>query len=309
TSPYALLDLPNFIAKWTSFSWYHLLDWKHRLGSISFYLSGMFMPGFNVVYIDTNASSIGLGLPAGVLAALGLTGLLKRQPRRTLLMVIFAVLLLYMISPVVQRFTRHALVLYPLVAIAAGMGLYMLAQAAQKAWLRLAPRLVANQKYILNVIPILVLMLFVLIYAGQIDQVVGYIQRIVTYQPSQVQAAAYLEATLKPGEKVGVLDIVPWVESDLDRRGIKFVRVGVHDTLEQWREQGLAYVVGTDRLQENFGSADGTIWSQKAGLTRIAEFGSTSLIFAGYPCNNIYLFVARVPGASAEADSVSVEIP
>ncbi len=309
TSPYALLDLPNFIAKWTSFSWYHILDWQHRLESIAFYLSGMFKTGFGVVYIDTDAGSIGLGLPAGILAALGLTGLLKRQPRRTLLMLIFAVLQLYMISPVVQRFTRHALVLYPIVAIAAGMGLFMIAQAAQKAWLRWAPRLAAKRKTIQKWIPVLVLALFVLIYAGQIGEVVRYIQRIVAYQPIQVHAADYLETLLKPGDKVGILDIVPWVESDLNRRGINYVRVGLNDKLEQWQAEGLTYVVGTDREQFDFGSAEGTEWAQTAGLTRIAEFGSRYLSFAGYPTNELYLYVAPVPGKAAGTISVSGEIP
>jgi hypothetical protein len=309
TSPYALLDLPNFIAKWTSFSWYHELGCKHRLDSIAFYLKGMFMPGFGDVYIDTAAGSIGFGLPAGLLAALGLSGLIKRQPRRTLLMIFFVALQLYMISPIVQRYTRHALLLYPLVAIAAGMGLFMIVQALQHGWLRLAANKGNFWGNIQKAIPALVLMIFLLIYAGQIHLVVRYIQRIVTYQPSQVRAAEYLAATLKPGEKVGILDIIPWVESDLDRRGIKYVRVGLNDKPELWQSLGLAYVVGTDRLRDDFGSAEGTAWAQSAGLMRIAEFGGAYMSYAGYPNNELYIYIARVPAVPAGVESTSGGTP
>lgn len=300
TSPYALLDLPNFLAKWTSFSWYHILDWKHRIESIAFYLQGMFMPGFSDVYIDSSSGSIGMGLPAGVLAAIGLTGLIKRQPRKMLVVLLFAVLQLYMISPIVQRFTRHALTLYPVVALSVGMGLVMLAQAAKVVWKRLVTHPSVRWAWVEKALPVLVLVLFLLLYAGQIRLVSRYIQRITSYQPSQVRAAVFLENTLQPGEKVGILDLIPWVESDLERRGIEFVRVGLNDSPEQWVGQNLTYVVGTDRLQDDYGSAAGTIWAGALATpgARLAEFGNTWLKFAGYPSNELYLFVARVPGAT-----------
>jgi hypothetical protein len=309
TSPYALLDLPNFITKCTSFYWHHILYWVHRLDSIAYYLKGMFMPGFVDSYIDTNEGSVGFGLPAGLLAALGISGLIKRQPRRTSLMLFFVLLQLYMISPIVLRYTRHALVLYPLVAIAAGMGLSMIVQAAQHAWLRLASQVGRYWKYIQKAIPALVLMLFLLVYAGQIRMVVQYIERVIAYQPSQVRAAAYLETILKPGEKIGILDIFPWVETDLDQRGIKYERVGLYDKPEQWQVLGLTYIVGTDRLRDDFGSAEGTAWAQSAGLVRIAEFGDQYLSYAGYPNNELYIYIARVPNATVGGDSASGESP
>jgi hypothetical protein len=305
TSPYALLDLPNFNAKWTSFSWYHELGWKHRLESIAFYLKGMFMPGFGDVYIASSAGSIGFGLPAGILAAVGISGLIKRYWRYTIPVLIFALFQLYMISPIVQRYTRHALLLYPLVAIAAGMGLYMLVRGAQQVWMRIAERAGTNHDRIHKAIPIIMLGIFLLVYAGQIRLVVRFIARITAYQPAQVQAAEYLQEMLKPGGKVGILDIVPWVESDLNRRGIEFVRVGLHDPIELWQKLGLSYIVGTDRLQGDFGSADGTLWVQSAGLPRIAEFGVSPMIYAGYPSDNLYLFVARLPGIKAAVETTT----
>jgi hypothetical protein len=303
TSPYAVLDLPNFIAKWTAFSWYHELGWTHRFDSIAFYLKGMFMPGFGDVYIDSSEGSIGFGIPAGLLAALGFAGLIKREPRRTILMLFFGVLQLYLISPIVQRYTRHALVLYPLIAIAAGMGLSMIVRALHQAWLRQSLYKGNYWRTIQKAIPTFVLMIFLLVYAGQIHLVVRYIERNVAYQPSQVRATDYLVATLKPGEMIGILDILPWVETDLDQRGIKFVRVGLNDKIEQWQSLGLAYVVGTDRLQGDFGSADGTVWAQSAGLIRIAEFGGAYMNFAGYPSNELYIYIARVPSVPAGGDS------
>ena len=244
-----------------------------------------------------------MGLLAGVLAALGLAGLIKRQPWQILMVLLFAALQLYMISPVVQRFSRHALVLYPLAALCAGMGLSMVVQAARTVWKRLVSHPSVRWIWVEKALPVFVLGLFLLLYAGQIRLVVRYIQRIVLYQPSQVRAAEYLVETLRPGEKVGILALIPWVETDLERRGIEFVRVGLRDSPEQWRTLGLTYVVGTDRLQDDYGSAAGTLWSGALAEpgARLAEFGSTWLRFAGYPSNELYLFVARVPEAAPGA--------
>ncbi len=304
TSPYAILDLPNYIEKWTSFYWSHDLTLTHRLDSLAFYLKGLFMPGFGDSYIDTTDGSIGFGVPAGLLAAVGICGLLKFQPRRTLVMLIFAALQLYLISPIVQRYTRHALMLYPIVAIAAGMGLSMIVRALQRVWEVRVPNKGRYWSLVQKAIPTFVLVVFLVVYAGQIYQVERYIARNLAYQTAQQRATEYLTATVKPGEKIGILDILPWVESDLEKRGINFVRVGLHDSVEQWQSEGLAYVVGTDRLQATYGSADNTSWAQSAGLNRIAEFGDSALSYIGYPTNEIYFYVAPVPGAPGGADAV-----
>ncbi len=296
TSPYAILDLPNYIQQWTSFYWSHDLTWVHRLDSTAFYLKGIFMPGFGSPYVDTNEGSVGFGIPAGLLAAVGICGMLKRQPRRTLVMLIFAALQLYLITPIVQRYTRHALMLYPLVAIAAGVGLSMIVRALQQLWRDRVSNQGGYWSSVQKAIPAFVLVVFLIIYAGQIYQVERYIARNIAYQTSQQKAADYLASMLKPGEKVGILDIVPWVESDLNQHGIKFIRVGLNDSIEQWRSKGLAYVVGTDRLKDTFGSAENTAWAQSAGLKRIAEFGGTTMSYDGYPTNELYLYVAPVTG-------------
>jgi hypothetical protein len=306
TSPYALIDLPNLLSKWTSFSWYHDLSWSHRLSSLAYYFQGMFKPGFNSSYIDTNEGSIGFGLLAGFVALLGLGKLLARKPRQTLLILAFSAIQLYSITPVVQRYTRHALVLYPLVCILAGMGLSLLADALRLGVDRLCARQqfpirenLIKWKPVINLAaPALVLTAFLLLNTNQFTLTIDYVRRASQYQPVQVRAAEYLRQVLQPGDKAGILDLIPWVLSDLKARHIPYEQIKLGDTPEQLKARGITYVVGTDRIKGQYGSPAGTMWENafKAPGSKLAEFGTSALEFEGYPATNLYIFIARLPG-------------
>jgi hypothetical protein len=109
--------------------------------------------------------------------------------------------------------------------------------------------------------------------------------------------ARFLERALKPGDKVGILDLVPWFEEDLRRRGIEFERIGLRASLSDLRSLGITHVVGTDLIEGEYGSASGTIWENAfdAPGDKIAKLGSQTLRSRGYPVGELYLFAARVP--------------
>jgi hypothetical protein len=307
TSPYALIDLPNLLSKWTSFSWYHDLSWSHRLSSLAFYFQGMFKPGFNSSYIDTNEGSIGFGLLAGLLALLGLGKIFARKPCKALLILAFSAIQLYSITPVVQRFTRHALVLYPLVCILAGMGLSLLVDALRLGVDRLSARQqfplrenLIKSKPVINLgAPAIVLAAFLLLNTNQFTLTFDYLRRASQYKPVQVRAAEYLSQVLQPGDKVGILDLIPWVLSDLKARHIPYEQIKLDDTSEQLQARGITYVVGTDQIKGQYGSPAGTMWENafKAPGSKLAEFGTSALEFEGYPVTSLYIFVARLPGS------------
>jgi len=310
TSPYALLDLPTQLVKITSFSWYHELTWSHRLTSLSFYLQGIFKPGFSSSYVDSVTGSIGFGLLVGVLMVVSLSKLIVRYPRLAILIGAFTLLHLYSVLPVVQRFTRHVLLLYPIVCISAGLGLSLLEDGLRIGLERLsgAGGLSGGKKMggfaqrygprLQKAAPAIIFGLFLLGSIGQIRLTSRYIDRMSHFQPSQGQAAEYLQTLLQPGDKVGILDILPWVETDLDTRGIPYERIGLAESAADLRTKGITYVAGTDRLSSDstYGSLAGTIWeSGFAPEIKLAEFGNTTLQFQGYPSGGLYIFVARVP--------------
>jgi len=295
TSPYALLDLPAYLAKITAFSWNHELTDTHRLSSLVFYFRGAFATGFFSKLLPSMPGSDGLGALVGLLALPGLVRGTVRFPRILIPIVAFFLLHLYTILPVMGRYTRHALVLYPLVCILAGNGLALLSDELVR-WLgRIqAGRFAAWQR----VAPGVVLLLFLALSWSQARGMVRYVSDTSRAKPSQVQAAEYLEGVLQPGDNVGILDQIPWVEEDLWRRAIEFERVSFTDTLADLRANKINFVVGTDRFGGDYSSLSGRLWEDRfnmAGL-KLAEFGDAPLQYQGYPNANLYLFVARVPG-------------
>ena len=294
TSPYALLDLPGYLTKLSSFSWNHELAVTHSFSSLVFYVRGIFASGFNSGYVDSTAGSVGLGALVGLLALLGLARGIVRFPRLVILIVLFSALHLYSILPVAQRYTRHALILYPLVCLMAGNGLALLSDTL-RSWLShyRAGRYASWKR----VAPFLVLLVFLVASSRQVRLVLRYVQRMHRYQPSQVRASEYLNGVLQSSEKVGILEQIPWVEADLDRRGIAFERVPSTATLGDLRASKINYVVGTDRFGGDYISLSGRLWDNRfsAAGAKLAEFGDAPLQYQGYPSASLYLFIARVP--------------
>lgn len=298
-SPYALLDLPSYLAKVTGLTWSYDLSLANRLTGLAFYLKGAFMPGFNSLYVDSSEGSVGLGLVAGFLAILGLGKLLLRHPRQAVLILVIAVLHLYLISPILQRYTRHALVLYPILCILSGVGLSWTVEGVQSLYRRLISRAdrVYSPKLHTVAAPAAMLVIFLLITAPQLDLSLRYVYRTRNYQPPQVQAAEYLSSHMAAGDKVGILDSLPWVENDLKARGIFYIRVPASNTIADLKAKNVTLVAGTDRFGGDYSSLAGTIWQTAftdPGV-KLAEFGVGTLMYDGYPAGQLYLFIARLP--------------
>ncbi|HVN53270.1 MAG TPA: hypothetical protein VMT46_02985 [Anaerolineaceae bacterium] len=304
TAPYFLIDLPGWLNRVTGFSWYHILDSNHRFESVFFYLRGMFRPDFNSTYVNAASNEVGLGLLTGVLALLGLWKLFTRYPHQGTLLLGFIVLHLYSISPIVQRYTRHALVLYPLICIIAGMGLDLLSDWLRSAWPLLAARLShlgdrleGYHSLWQRAAPALVLAIFLLASLSRVATTLRYVRRVENYKVPQVQVAEYLSAHQGPADKTAILDIIPWVESDLEARKISFERVPISITLPELKARGFTYLVGSDEIQDTYALSDGTIWEKDvhSPWTKLAEFGHQPLVYSGYPASDLYLFIARIP--------------
>jgi hypothetical protein len=242
-----------------------------------------------------------------LVALLGLGKMFVVRPRQTLLILAFSALQLYTITPIIQRYTRHALPLYPLVCILAGMGLSLLTDAVRFSigWLSVRAKqpwqekLIKSKPALLSAAPAFVLVVFLLLNYNQFSYTLSYVERVRQYKPDQVFAADYLSRILKPGDKVGILDLIPRVASDLKARHIPFEQIKLTDTPQELKARGITYVAGTDRIRAQYGSTDGTMWKSafKAPGSKLAEFGSAMLAWAGYPVNNLYIFVARLPGS------------
>jgi hypothetical protein len=299
TSPYSVLDLPNALVKLTGFAWDHDLSWAHRLSSLGYYLQGIFLPGFDSMYIGIKVGSVGLGLVAGMLAILGMWKWVRLYPRQALVALLFFGLHFYSILPVTQRYTRHALVVYPLVCMAAGIGLQQLTEFLSRIFQRLQERFPHLSSQSPSSATILVFSLFLLASAPQIALSLSYVSIVEHASPSQVQTAEYLQQLLQPGEKVGIVDVIPWVEADLIARGIPFERISLQAAPEELRAGGITYVVGSDAILPGCGYGDiaGTFWETafQAPGSKLAEFGYAYLQCLGYPNSDAYLLVGRVP--------------
>ncbi len=297
TSPYAVLDLPGQLEKLTSLSWGQDRSLEHRLSSLTFYLGGMFKPGFHSPYVDSAQGSVGLGVPAGLLAWLGLWRIARRHPRQAAVLLLFAIAHLWLILPVVERYTRHALVLYPLVCVLAGIGLGEVTDALKGAVRAGRSGRAAAQWQSLT--PLLVFALFVAAHAIPLRLTLDYMQRFSTCTPSQVQAAAFLRDAIKPGDRIGILDAIPWVEYDGIARTLPSVRIRADASVSDLRATGITHVVGASLRGQYAGGAKPGWPLQIDPRRHLAEFGEADLAYAGYPCANLKLFVAALPAAPA----------
>jgi hypothetical protein len=301
TSPYAFLDLPGYLEKISSFSWVHDLSWSNRVSSITFYMQGMFKSGFISHYVDSNTGSVGLGMLTGLLALFGMGWLIKRFPRSVMLMIFFSVIHIYSILPIIQRYTRHALILYPIVCIFAGAGLSFLVNKLKSFLYKLKSifiQLTHNKQF--NILgentSLIIFCLFIVLSFRQARLTVSYIHRVIHFKTPQVQTAEYLIAILQPQDKIGILNLIPWAEEDLIQHGINFERINLTDSISKLKTRGITYLVGTDLIAGNFGTATNTIWEKNFfSGEKLAEFGSLPLQYEGYPSGQLYMFITRVP--------------
>ena len=298
-SPYALLDLPSYLARATGLTWGFDLSLANRLSGLAYYLKGLFMPGFNSIYVDSNEGSVGVGLVVGFLAIIGLGNLLLRKPRHVILILYIFVLHLYVISPIVQRYTRHALLLYPLVCILAGVGLGWIVEGLQSLLHFVSSKMgrKVNAAAITYGAPAFILLAFLLVSARSLNMTLRYVSRMHNYQAPQEKAAEFLSKHMAPGDKVGILQELPWIEDDLQARGIVYERVAASDTSADLKAKQITIVAGTDRFGGDYTSLSNTIWGTgfKQPGVKLGEFGVGSLLYDGYPAGQLYIFVARLP--------------
>ncbi len=281
-SPSLILDLPTYISRTAGFTWLADVSLQHRAESLVVYLQAWF------------TWEGGLGPAILVASLVGLYTAFIKAPHLALALCGFAAAHLYLVSPVIVRHPRHVLLLTPLACILAGNGL---AGAAQ--WLRskLSPSGTPLQRGVRQAVPALLLALLALGTLGQVRSTFRTVKRLTGFQPTQVQTAEFLDQILRPGDLVGIQQDLPFVERDLLDRGIPYRRVAAGESLADLRAQSVTYVVGSDRLNTQFGLPATGLWQGAFSerTTRLAEFGSDDLWVVGYPSANLYMFVARVP--------------
>ena len=289
TSPTVLLDLPGYLARLAQLGWVGDDSLANRVISLSYYSRGAFLGG-------------GFGLVALALTLIGYSVALQRWRRIALFLTLIAGLHLFLITPTLFRVTRHALVLYPFVAIFAALGLGLAQDHLPGLLLRIQIRFLPHRtptavsKGTAGAIVLIVLLAASL---PKLQQTVGFIEQMRRFKPSQVQMAEYVREHLAWDTKIALLDIVPFADVHLRRSRADVHRVGLGTTLQELREGGYEYVIGTDGIGEEFGGSEGTIWTS-ALLSKQqaqAEFGSEDLAWRGWPVGNIHLYLARVPPA------------
>jgi hypothetical protein len=295
TSPYSLLDFPAYIQRVSALYWGFDSTLTHRLASLVFYVRGAIAPGFESAYVESAGGSVGFGILVGLLALIGVYRGIARFPRQTLLLAVFSAAQLFLVLPIVQNYTRHILILYPLICVLAGIGLAQLAALLRR---RLDRVRTSGRPAPGHFAPGIILAAFLLLHLGQLGLTADYIRRESAFRPSQDRAADYLAAILQPGDVVGIQENVPFVEEDLVRRGIAFQRISAAETISDLRALGITYVIGTDRLGGDYLAAAPSLWENYFQLPGaiLAVFGKDRLAALGYPCADLYLFVGRVPG-------------
>jgi len=302
TSPYAVLDLPGYLERIAGLAWYQDMYWPNRFSSFIYYIQGMFKPGFISGYVDSNTGSVGLGLLAGFLAVIGIGKLIWQHPRQAVVLILFTTFHLYVITGIIQNFTRHALVLYPIACIFAGAGLTLLAGGLNSLILWFAKRGRFSLKFtapcrLMKAAPALLFLIFMLVSWQQLNQSVRYVNRMHNFQTSQELVAEYLNNLLQPGERVGILNLLPWVEQDLVDRQIAFERISIYDDQETLHGKGIRYIVSTDRINKPHNIIlDAYLMSGfKAPGAKLVEFHTSPLEYEGYPAGALYMFIAVVP--------------
>ena len=142
--------------------------------------------------------------------------------------------------------------------------------------------------------PLIVVLIFGVLSFRQAQLSFSYLQRVKQFKTPQIEITEFLEATLEPQDKVGILDQLPWVEEDLKLRGINFERIDLTDSMNELQTRGFTYLVGTDRIDGIYSSATNTIWDTDYFKDKkVAEFGSIPLQYEGYPSGQLYMFVTR----------------
>jgi len=287
TSPTLLRDLPGYLGRLAGLTWVGDDSLPNRIVSLSFYLRGAFLRQ-------------GLGPVVLGLSLVGYTFSLQRRRRLTLFLTIVAFLHLLLITPTLHRVTRHALVLYPMVAIFAAAGLDLVEGHLPDAWDRLQMRLfsrIAPSRLSPRAAAPIVFLVFLGVSLPQIYQTARYIEDMRAFKPSQVQVAEYIRAHLKRDTSIALLEIVPFADVHLRRSHADIHRVGMWATLADLRHEGYEYVIATDRIGPEYGDAKNTVWVSEllSGKESVAEFGSADLMSRGWPLGNIYLYLARVP--------------
>jgi len=295
TSPRALADSSSYLSGMTSLVWSSDTSSVHRLESLVFYMQRIFGPP---------AIASGLGPLTLIAALIGLGRLLISRPRYALLFVLFGGVHFQAVTPIIERYSRHVLVLFPIACMLAGVGLDMIAGGISDFLYRMkmSNRLPSRAEWLSVglarewVGAALVISVFTLLSVSRVLRTVETVKNAAAFETTQVLMARYLEQSLRPGEKVGILDLIPWVEADLQRRAIDFERIGLDMTMDELWRRGITQVVGTDRVEGAYGPISGTIWQTafESPGDRIAEFGSDSLRSRGYPMGNLYLFVGRI---------------
>jgi hypothetical protein len=284
SSPSIVSDLPGFIARQSGNLWHMDASLEHRAESLAFYIQSILSPG-----------TAGLGLGVLVFCVPGLFQALTRRPRTAIVIALFSAFHLYLITPIVQRYPRHVLVLLPLVCVLAGQGIAATAEWLGRALDGMRPRI---RMPLAQTALATALGAFLLLSAGQIQATLAAVKGLRQFKPSQIQVADYLKGVMTDQDVAGLQWELPFIEEDLQARGLAFRRVGSDETVAGLRASGVTYVVGTSRLYDNYPLPPAGLWHAafEGPATRLAEFGSDDLRFEGWPTANLFMFVARVPG-------------
>jgi hypothetical protein len=283
SSPSLLFDLPSFLSRATGLVWLQDGSLQHRADSLVYYLRSLFSPG-----------SFGLGLSVLALCILGIYRAVLEAPRTFATVAVFFTAHLYLITPMVVRYPRHALVLMPFVCLSAGYGLAIAAE-----WLAriLGSRQLGGRVPLAPASLALALGAFVILSTGQIKHTIQFTRTRHEFKPSQFLVAEYLDGIVTNRDRVGFQEEVPFVEQDLLDRGISFLRVPASMTVAELRQRGITLVVGTERLHRSYALPASGLWQGafSESSSRLAEYGSDDLQNEGWPTANLFMFVARVP--------------
>jgi hypothetical protein len=285
TSPTLVTDMPGYLSRLADFAWLGDDSLPNRVISLSFYLRGAFL-------------GQGLGLVVLGLALVGSIIGLGRHRRTTLFLTLLAFMHALLITPMTFRVDRHALVLYPLAAMYAALGL---GYAEERLATEMASRR-ARRRSAQSLAPgLLILLAFLLVSLPKIRQTMAYLADLRSFKPSQVRMAEYIRSNLEPGTKIGLLEIVPFANVHLRSSGADIHRVRLSATLDELRQEGYEYVIGTDITGHEFGKTQDTIWASE--LLRddenLFEAGNDGFRSRGYPVTDLVLYLARVPPTAA----------
>ena len=280
-SPSLLIDLPSFLARATDLTWLQHVSLQHRAESLVFYGQALFSP-----------TSGGYGIGVLALAIAGVLRSATKAPRILLAVGCFVALHLYAVTPIIQRYPRHVLVLSPLVCILAGIGL-----AAAAEWLQ-GRFAIAKSSFVQAQVVLVPGVLFVLLALASIPQVHKTLQTVDdlrSFVPSQDHVVSLLQDTMRVDDLVGLQQELPIVERDLTNRGLSYERIRSDATIADLRLRGITYVVGSNRVHPLPPTG---LWhgAFEDPATWLAEFGTEPLVYEGWPSANLFMFVALVPG-------------